>query len=116
MLTGCSATPHRDAVTAAARSFVEKLAAGDGAGACDMLTDDARSSASGATDASCSDAVTGIKEQGSDVTGIQVWGDTAQVRIAGDVVFLRLMSGRWRISAAGCTPKPPGPYDCKVGG
>ena len=113
---GCSATPHGDSVRNAARSFVEKLAAGDGAGACDLLTDDARSSASGATDTSCDKAVTGVKERGSDITSVQVWGDAAQVRIGGDVLFLRLASGQWRISAAGCTPQPTGPYDCKLGG
>jgi hypothetical protein len=113
---GCSATPHGDSVRNAARSFVQKLDAGDGAGACDLLTRDARSSASGATDASCDQAVTGVKEQGGDITSVQVWGDAAEVRIGGDVLFLRLVSGGWRVSAAGCTPQPKGPYDCKLGG
>jgi hypothetical protein len=115
-VAGCSSTPHRDAVSAAARSFVDKLRSGDGAGACDLLTKDAQSSASGATDTSCADAVTGIKERGGAITAIQVWGDAAQVQIAGDVLFLRLVSGAWRVSAAGCTPQPEGPYDCKVSG
>jgi outer membrane murein-binding lipoprotein Lpp len=116
VLPGCSSTPHRDAVVSAARSFVASVTAGDGARACAMLTDDARSSASGATDASCADAVTGVKEHGTGVSGVQVWGDAAQVRIGGDVLFLRLVSGGWRVNAAGCTPQPQGPYDCKVGG
>jgi hypothetical protein len=73
-------------------------------------------SVSGATNASCASAVTGVKEQDGDVHGVQVWGDAAQVRIGGDVVFLRLVDGHWRVSAAGCTPQASGPYDCKVGG
>jgi hypothetical protein len=45
-----------------------------------------------------------------------VWGDAAQVHIGGDVLFLRLTSGRWKVSGAGCTAQPEGPYDCQVGG
>src|SRR5207248_1263390 len=77
-LAGCSATPHANAVTAAARSFVAEVKAGDGAAACALLTDDARSSAPGATDQSCAQAVANVKEQGEAVGGVQVWGDAAQ--------------------------------------
>jgi len=76
-LAGCTGTPHENAVTAAARSFVAKLAAGDGAAACALLTDDARSAVPGATDESCAKAIANVKEQGTGVAGVQVWGDAA---------------------------------------
>jgi hypothetical protein len=115
-LVGCSSTPHADAVRRAARSFVGDLAGGNGAAACRMLTDDARSSVTGATDESCADAVTGVKDRGQDITGVQVWGDAAQVHIGRDTLFLRLVSGQWRVNAAGCTARGDRPYDCKIGG
>jgi hypothetical protein len=113
---GCAGPPHRSEVTDAARAFVSSLRAGDGAAACALLTEDARSAVPGATDQSCAKAIANVKEQGSAVEGVQVWGDAAQVRIGDDVVFLRLVSGHWRVSAAGCTPRSEGPYDCEVGG
>ena len=115
-LVGCSATPHESDVTGAARSFVAKLQAGDGAAACALLTDTARNSVPGATGQSCAEAITNVKEQGGAVEGVQVWGDAAQVRIGADVLFLRLSSGEWKVSAAGCKPQPKGPYECEVGG
>jgi hypothetical protein len=115
LVCGC-ASPHNDAVGAAARSFVGSLQRGDGAAACRMLTPDARQTTTGATNVSCADAVTSVHERGQAVTGVQVWGDTAQVRIGGDVLFLRRIDGRWLISAAGCRRQPTGPYDCTAGG
>lgn len=116
VLSGCAGTPHRDAVTGAAIAFVTSLERGDGDAACTLLTPDAQKSVSGATDTPCADAITSIKEQGRAVGRVQVWGDAAQVKLAGDVLFLRRLSGEWRVSAAGCTPQKGRPYDCKVGG
>jgi hypothetical protein len=62
------------------------------------------------------DAVLGVRAHADRVSGVQVWGDAAEVRFGSDVLFLRLVSGHWRVSAAGCTRQPVGPYDCKVGG
>jgi hypothetical protein len=115
-LAACSNTPHRNVVSGAAVAFVADLERGDGAAACAMLTSDARTAVSGATDASCAKAITSVKEQGRTVSAVQVWGDAAQVKVGGDVVFLRRMSAGWQVSAAGCQSQPSGPYECKVGG
>jgi hypothetical protein len=114
-LCACSGSPHRDVVASAASSFVSALEHKDGAAACRLLTSDTRQSAAGATDTPCAKAVLSVDEQGTAVSSTQVWGDAAQVRIGSDVVFLRQISGRWRVSAAGCTPQPAGPYDCDLG-
>jgi hypothetical protein len=97
-----------------ALSFAAALRAGAGAAACSMLTSNAYSAASGATGTPCAKAIGSIKVDGSAVTSVQVWGDAAQVRLGRDVLFLRRVSGRWRISAAGCQPQPDGPYKCTV--
>ena len=113
--TACASSPDRSSVSAAAVRFVSAVSRGDGAAACSDLTPDAQQSASGATNVPCSKAVVSVKEQGSTVSSVQVWGDAAQVHVGQDVVFLRLMSGRWLVSAAGCVRQPAGPYDCDVG-
>lgn len=42
-------------------------------------------------------------------------GGQAQVRTAGDAVFLALSGDRWVVTAAGCEPQGDRPYDCEVG-
>jgi hypothetical protein len=115
-LVGCTAGPDRSAVSSAAVRFVRAVEGHDGASACGLLTPAARSSVSGATNAPCTKAILSIDEKGTSVAATQVWGDAAQVHVAGDVVFLRRVTGGWHVSAAGCTRRPSGPYDCDVSG
>jgi hypothetical protein len=115
-LTACGSGSARDAAAAAARSFVLSVEHKHGGQACRMLTSDARSAVVGATNSACAKVIVGVTESGADIRETQVWGDAAQVRIGADVVFLRDTGGRWRISGAGCTPAPSGPYECEAGG
>jgi hypothetical protein len=115
-VTACDASPDRGSAAATARSFVTSLQRKDGAAACALLSSNAKSSVSGATNASCARAVTNVSEQGATVSHAQVWGDAAQVHVGSDVVFLRRVAGRWVVSAAGCKWQPAGPYDCDIGG
>jgi hypothetical protein len=115
-LVGCSVGTDRSAVSSAAVRFVRSVEGHDGASACGLLTSAARSSVSGATNVPCAKAILSIDERGTSVTASQVWGDAAQVHLAGDVIFLRRVQGGWHVSAAGCTPRPSGPYDCDVSG
>jgi acetyl-CoA acetyltransferase len=48
------------------------------------------------------------------VTAVAVWGADAQVRLAGDTVFLHHFGDGWRIRAASCKPVRDLPYDCDV--
>jgi hypothetical protein len=111
---GCATSPHRNDVSSAAVAFVKALTAHDGGRACQLLTPNAQQSVSGATDTSCEEAILQVKDDDTTIVGVQVWGDAAQVSVGGDVLFLRRLSGSWRISAAGCDPQPKGPYECKV--
>lgn len=52
-------------------------------------------------------------------TAVSVAGHSAQVRYAGETVFLSLFDNGWRVTAAGCartSPDPAVPYDCAVEG
>ncbi|TDD21420.1 hypothetical protein [Nonomuraea diastatica] len=63
----------------------------------------------------CADALREAKlGPGGQPTSVSVWGDEAQVRLAGDTLFLRRFSDGWRVRAAGCRPVPDLPYECEV--
>jgi hypothetical protein len=115
-LAGCVPGGQRSAVVSVATRFVADVSRHDGSAACAILTDDAKSSASGATDTPCGQAVLNVKENGTTIRGVQVWGDTAQVKIGGDVLFLRRLKSGWRVNAAGCKPQPRAAYQCDVAG
>ena len=115
-LVACSTSARRDGAVDVARDFVAAVSAHDGDGACSLLTSDARESVTGATNASCADAVVNVEERGATVGKVEVWGDSAQVHIGSDVVFLLRERAGWLVSAAGCTPQPDAPYKCDVDG
>lgn len=115
-LVACSASPSRSEPRDVAVRFVSAVLAKDGATACTLLTKDAQSAAVGATNAKCETAVTNLDEKGTQVRGIQLWGDAAQVRVGTDVIFLRQYDTGWKVRAAGCKKMPHQPYDCDVDG
>lgn len=112
---GCS-NSDTSAPSRTAEKFVASVQGGDGRAACALLTDQARTATQGMTDQPCAALVVDLQERGREVRRAQVWGDTAQVRIGSDVLFLRRIDSVWRISAAGCSPRPHRPYDCEVQG
>jgi hypothetical protein len=116
LLAGCGRPGGASGVEQVAQRFVTAVQAHNGTAACALLTATARDSVSGMTDASCPDQIVNVDESGAQVRGVQIWGDAAQVRIGSDVLFLRHISAGWRISAAGCKPEPPRPYNCDVEG
>ncbi|MDQ2749933.1 MAG: hypothetical protein M3Y44_10510 [Actinomycetota bacterium] len=116
VLAGCSPAGQGKAAVGVATRFVTAVSRHDGSAACDLLSARARSSASGATDTPCPQAVLNVKENGTQVRGVQIWSDRAQVRIGGDVLFLERFNAGWRVNAAGCKPDPPKPYECDVEG
>ncbi|GAA2205553.1 hypothetical protein GCM10009850_010110 [Nonomuraea monospora] len=109
---GCAvdtASPAR-----AAERFHAAISAHQEDAACAML---ARKTADKLPDPgeSCADALRGLRlGAGGQVTQVAVWGDDAQVRLAGDTLFLHRFSDGWRIRAAGCEPMGDLPYDCEV--
>jgi hypothetical protein len=115
-LAGCAANTERAEVQRVAVDFVTAVEDDNGQDACGLLTPEAEQSVSGATDVACSTAVLSIDESGSQVHHTQVWGDSAQVKLGSDTVFLRRLSTGWQVRAAGCRSQPDAAYDCDVEG
>ncbi|GAA3446222.1 hypothetical protein [Planomonospora venezuelensis] len=111
---GCSSTGETAARQAAER-FYAAVAGGQGERACALLTPEAAESLR-TGDGTCGQAVLALGLPGGEVTGAQVWGDEAQVRLARDTVFLHRFAQGWLVRGAGCRPRGDLPYDCEVEG
>jgi hypothetical protein len=115
-VTGCSSVGVREeAASAAALRLLDTVAAGDGEAACALLAPDTAETV--AEDAPCAEAILDqeLPRPGT-VTGADVYGQWAQVRLDVDTVFLAAFPGGWRVVAAGCTPRESRPYQCSVEG
>jgi hypothetical protein len=112
-LAGCTAAAE-PTVAAAAGQFAGAVARHDGAGACGLLTDNARDDTE-TFGRSCEAQLATLPDPGA-VGQVEVWGDTAQVHLDHDTVFLLRFPDGWRVSAAGCTPNGDAPYRCEVQG
>ncbi|MDT5041296.1 MAG: hypothetical protein QOE51_2281 [Actinoplanes sp.] len=118
MLAGCASVGDREsAAGATAERMLSAVAAEDGAGACAALAPRTRSALEDAADKPCEQAILDehLPPPGV-VTGADVYGQWAQVRLAGDTVFLAMFPGGWQVVAAGCTPRQSRPYDCTLAG
>jgi hypothetical protein len=62
------------------------------------------------------DVIAQVPLRGGPVEAVEVWGGQAQVRLAGDTVFLTETPSGWRVTAAACEPRGEMPYDCRVEG
>ena len=109
LLTGCgdlSAGEVEDLASTFAR-------ADDPAARCGLLA--STTLAAVQQDGPCEDVLAELPVGSGDVTGIEVWGEEAQVRLSDDTLFLTRTADGWRVSAAACTPQGPDlPYDCEV--
>ncbi|MFF0776403.1 hypothetical protein ACFYUK_46495 [Nonomuraea wenchangensis] len=111
-LTGCA--PDAAAPVQAAERFHAALAARQDDAACALL---APKTADRLPDRgqTCAEALRELGlGPGGAVTDVRVWGDNAQVRLAGDTLFLHRYGDGWRVRAAGCEPVRDLPYDCEV--
>ncbi|MFI6791484.1 hypothetical protein ACIBG4_29555 [Nonomuraea sp. NPDC050383] len=112
LAAGCAVDTTSPARTA--ERFHAAVAAKQDEAACAMLT---RTTAEKLPDPdeTCAQALAALKlGPGGRVTGVEVWGADALVRLQGDTVFLHQFTDGWRVTAAGCEPRHDLPYDCEV--
>ncbi|MGD9989548.1 hypothetical protein [Pseudonocardia sp.] len=99
-----------------ATTFAQTLSDHDGTAACALLTDHARSAIE-SFDRRCETTILALPAPAGPPSGVEVWGQSAQVRFDGDVVFLARFDDGWKIRAAGCTPgEGDSPYSCELEG
>ncbi len=113
LLTGCSSA-HQPEIERVARTFEDP--SGDAEQRCDLLAPATRAALEESGSAPCTEVLQEVPLQGGAVESVEIWGGDAQVKLAGDTVFLTETSAGWRITAAACRPKGEAPYDCEVDG
>ncbi len=115
-LCGCSSlSPDGAAAGDAAVAFHDALSGGDSAAACDLLAEGARTELEHTAGSPCDSAIgdEGLPAAGQ-VVDVAAYGRNARVILDGDVVFLTVESGEWKVMAAGCTFQENAPYDCTL--
>jgi hypothetical protein len=117
-LAGCGSVGGREqAASAAAVRLLTAVDSGDGAQACAVLAPETAAELEQSAGQPCPQAVLDedLPKPGA-VAGTEVYGQWAQVRLAGDTVFLGAFTDGWRVVAAGCTAQGDKPYDCTLQG
>ena len=118
-LAACGTEEREDDAAAVAERFHAALAAGDGAAACEDLSEETASRLERQEKRPCEEAILGLElPEGGTVAYRRVELRSAMTRLAeGGTDFLDEGSDGWKISAAGCEPKPPEqPYECELEG
>ncbi|MEU6669095.1 hypothetical protein [Streptomyces sp. NPDC046727] len=117
-LTGCSTLGEREGTASrAALRFEENIRQVDGTRACAALAPETRQELEQSAKAGCAKALLEEKlPDGGPVREVQVYGQQAQVVLNGDTLFLSSFPAGWKITAAGCTPRPRQPYQCQIKG
>lgn len=117
-LAGCSSLgPNSAGAGEAALAFHTAHEEGDGGQACELLTDAVRTELEQSAEQPCDEAI--LMEDlptAGRVMEVAAYGGDARVILDGDVVFVTVEGGQWKVSAAGCEFRSNLPYDCTLTG
>lgn len=117
-VVGCGSVASRgQAASTTAQALLAAVNRQDGAAACALLAPETAAEVAQSAQKDCAEAILdqNLLRPGV-VTGDDVYGQWARVRLTGDTVFLAMFAGGWRVVAAGCAPRGDRPYDCTVQG
>lgn len=114
---GCGTDASARDARGSVERFYSAFEARDGTAACRQLSQGAASALETSEGEPCERAVLSLRLRPSPIRGASVWVTSAQVSLrSGTAAFLDQVGGRWRISAAGCRPRPRQPYECELEG
>ncbi|MGC0330673.1 hypothetical protein RKD23_003663 [Streptomyces sp. SAI-170] len=117
-LAGCATLGEREtAASRAALRFADSVRQADGPRACAALAPETRQELEQSAESPCPEAL--LQEDltyDGRVRSVQVYGQQARVVLDTDTLFLSRFPTGWRITAAGCEPRPQRPYQCQVKG
>lgn len=116
-LSACGgSTADSDAADVAAE-FHGALVERDGSGACALLAPSTRSELKQSSGQPCAKAIVAERlPTPTQPESTAVFDTAATVRYSDEAVFLARFDDGWKVVAAGCTPRPPDPYDCVISG
>ncbi len=117
-VSGCASLSDReDAATASALRFETAIARQDSAALCAALAPGTRQELEDTAKSSCEQAISGSDvPDASGVQRVDVYGRQARVVLDADTLFLSSFPDGWKITAAGCEPRPRKPYKCELKG
>jgi hypothetical protein len=110
---GCT-SGEEPAVEQVAAAFTDPDS--DPAARCGLLSPGTAAALEEDEGAACADAVGQVPAGTGPVESVAVWGGEAQVRLAGDTLFLTSTPSGWRVTAADCRAAGEGPYHCRLEG
>jgi hypothetical protein len=117
LLVTASCTPAEEpAARAAGDSFQAALRGNRDRVACQLLSDEARINLESGSGRTCEQAIARLRLPSGQVRSLQVWGGNSQLRLDSGVLFLAQFKTGWKVTGAGCRPRPDQPYDCDVEG
>lgn len=120
MSLGCGASAGSagpGGAQATAQGFTQAVSDGNHAQACSLLAPDTKAQLEQGAGKPCRVALAEENLAAADAfENIATFGTMAQVRFAGDTVFVTRFPRGWKVLAAGCSPVPEKPYDCRLQG
>jgi len=115
-LAGCSSlSPDGAAAGDVALAFSAALRDAEAGQACELLAESTRTGLESRAETPCDSAI--LEEDlplADAVVEVAAFGRNARVILDGDVVFLMVEAGDWKVLAAGCEFRSTQPYDCSL--